>query len=139
MTPGQVCKSGRQSHRNVDNRKTRVVAVVPTANLDLGLKLMPCPNQNRLRQNVASPRLLGCQAVQGTVRTVFIEPGSEVVQPTLDLSLRQAFSGALPPTGLVAILSFPRGRSKKAQAEGLVPKSFTFLAGAGFEPATSGL
>jgi len=52
---------------------------VPAANLDLRLELISGPDGDGLRKNTALPGLLGCQAVQGAVWAVFIEPGSEVV------------------------------------------------------------
>ena len=54
--------------------------VVPALNLDLRLELVPCADRDRLRQDVALPCFLWCQPVQGDVWTVFVEPGSEVVQ-----------------------------------------------------------
>ena len=96
-TSGHVRKSGRQSHRDVDDRQARVAAVMPAANLDLRMKLVSCSDRNRLRQDLALPRLLGCQAMQGTVRAVFVEPSAEVIQPALDASLREARQDQLPP------------------------------------------
>ena len=64
--------------------------VMPSANLDLRLELVPFADRDRLRKNTALPCLLGCQPVEGAVRADFIEPVFEVINLALDAPLRQA-------------------------------------------------
>jgi len=66
-------------------------------NLDLRLELVPYADRNRHRTNTALPCFLGCQPVQGAVRTVFVDPGSEIIEPASDPSPRQARRHQSPP------------------------------------------
>ena len=65
-----------QPHRNLDDRQARVATKVPSTNLDLRLKLVSCPDRNRLGQAAAVPGFSRCPSVQGAMGTVFVERGS---------------------------------------------------------------
>ena len=67
------------------------------ADFDLRLALSPCSDWNRRWQDVALPCFLRCPFVQGAVGAMFVEPGSEVVEPALDASLGQARKHPSPP------------------------------------------
>ena len=97
LAGGQLHESGRQPHGNVDDGQARIAAAMPTANLDLRLKLISCPDRRRYWQTMALPGLSGCQAVQGTVWAMFGEPVFEDIEPMLDGSLRQARQHQPPP------------------------------------------
>ena len=84
------CKSGGQSDGDLDDRQMPVAAIVRAADLDLRLTLVACADRNRRRQHAALPCFFRCPSLQGGVCAMFVEPGSEVVAPTLNPFLREA-------------------------------------------------
>ena len=95
MLPAILAKQAVQPYGYLKDRQSRIAVVMPSANLDLRLELISCPDRNRPRKNMALPGLLRCPSVQRTVWAAFVEPGFEVVEPALDASLRQARSGSI--------------------------------------------
>ncbi len=70
---------------------------MPATDLNLRMKLIPSSDRNGLRQSAAFPCLLGCQAMQGAVRAVFVVPDAESIEPTLNAPGSQASQGQPPP------------------------------------------
>lgn len=70
----------------------------PSLFLDPGAPgLVPDADRNRVRQDAAFPRFLGCQAILIAVWAMFVEPGSEVIQPVLDAPVGEARQDEAPP------------------------------------------
>jgi len=60
--------------------------MVPAADFDLWLEVVPGSDRSRRRKITTFPCLSGCQALQGAMRTVLVEPAPKLVDPTLDAS-----------------------------------------------------